>query len=125
MGIAYPLSNGVIGRPIYKSNFAILSDAGDDPELRVWWREVRTLLHKNPYSLVRTIFGDTVTNTLIDRGHFSKRQQSSQSASTGSSQRSAPRRSSQASSSKRTFEQVLEEEEEAEIERSLVRRRRF
>ena len=91
MGIAFPMSAGIMGRPLYGSNFAIL----DESAMQAWWREVRALLTKSPYSLCRQIFGAQITSMLVDRGHFSKT--APPSASAGALSRTA------SSSSERTL----------------------
>ncbi|KAI0671980.1 hypothetical protein C8Q78DRAFT_990555 [Trametes maxima] len=69
MGIAYPKSSGIVGRPIYGSNFDILPE----PQLHEWHRHVVKLIKSpphGPYLLVEEIFGVHVMNMLRDRGHF-------------------------------------------------------
>lgn len=66
MGIAYPKSDGILGRPTYGSGFSVLSDL----ELRDWGKQVRQLLRKNPFGLVNMIFGAAVASRFVDQGHF-------------------------------------------------------
>ncbi|KAI0665777.1 hypothetical protein C8Q78DRAFT_1063237 [Trametes maxima] len=69
MGIAYPLSAGIVGRPLYMSNFRVLPEK----ELSRWHKRVVSLLRQTPhrpYILVEEVFGAAITDMLFERGHF-------------------------------------------------------
>ncbi|KAL7277021.1 hypothetical protein ACG7TL_008865 [Trametes sanguinea] len=120
MGIAYPMSAGIIGRPLYGSNFSAL----DESAMQAWWKEVRALLEKSPYSLCRLIFGAQITSLLVDRGHFSKT--APPSASTGAVSRTASSSSERTlvGSSKRSLDDLSDEDDGFGVAPPPPRRRR-
>ncbi|KAJ2973950.1 hypothetical protein NUW54_g11971 [Trametes sanguinea] len=95
------------GAPLYGSNFSAL----DESAMQAWWKEVRALLEKSPYSLCRLIFGAQITSLLVDRGHFSKT--APPSASTGAVSRTASSSSERTlvGSSKRSLDDLSDEDD--------------
>ena len=108
MGIAHPTSAGIIGRPLYGSNFCVL----DEDAMQGWWKEVRALLAKSPYSLCRLIFGAHVSSTLVDRGHFPKTAPASASRASVSRTASSFSERTLVGSSKRGRDDLSEEDDD-------------
>lgn len=110
MGLAYPRSKGVIGRPLYESNFNIL----DDDELKDWHKQILSMFKqpgKGPFALVSKIFGGVVAARLARSGHFPD-QPTVPQRSVSNSSSAATASSTSRTSSKRTVGDIMEDDDD-------------